>query len=284
MNGTAEKIIKIDLDNVLRERIPGVWRFTPRPIIRRLERLIRQDEMNGLLESNAGRRDGDFCRGVMEDLKVTLHVEGEIPPASSRRMIIVCNHPLGGLDGIAIIDWATRHFGGKLHFVVNDLLMAIEPLRGVFLPVNKHGRQNRERLRALDEAMAGDDPVVIFPAGLVSRRGDDGTVADLEWKKMFAAKAVQYNRPVIPAFFSGLNSPSFYKFARRRKKLGIKFNIEMVLLPREVFRSAGKSFTLTFGSPVSPDEIKALGDNAAIEMRRRAYALSSHSTHSNDRK
>lgn len=284
MDENAEKIIKIDIDNVLRERIPGVWRFTPRALIRRLERLICQDKLNRLLEINAGRRDGDFCRGVMDDLHVTLNVEGAIPPPSDKRVIIVCNHPLGGLDGIAIIDWASRHFGGKMHFVVNDLLMAIEPLRGVFLPVNKHGKQSRQSLRALDEAMAGDDPVVVFPAGLVSRRGDDGTVADLEWKKMFALKAIQYYRPVIPAFFSGLNSSSFYNFARRRKKLGINFNIEMVLLPREVFRSAGKTFTLTFGTPLSPEEIKDLGNNAVAEIRRRSYNLTSLPSLSNDRK
>lgn len=273
-----EKIIKIDLDSVLRERIPGVRRFIPGFLVRRLERLIRQKEMNALLESNAGKRDGEFCRGVMHDLDVTLTVGGDIPDPSERRVIIVSNHPLGGLDGIAIIDWMTRHYGGKFHFVVNDLLMAIEPLTGVFLPVNKHGRQNRGRLRELDEAMAGPDPVVIFPAGLVSRRGDDGTVADLEWKKMFVSKAIQYSRPVVPAYFAGLNSPSFYRFARLRKKLGLKFNIEMVLLPREVFRSVGKSFSLTFAPKVSVEQIKKLGDNAAARIRSTVYSIPSHIT------
>ena len=66
---------------------------------------------------------------------------------------------------MALIDYLGRmSHTGKVKFVVNDLLMAIEPLKGVFLPVNKHGGQSRTAADALDAAMRGDDPIVVFPA------------------------------------------------------------------------------------------------------------------------
>lgn len=101
---------------------------------------------------------------------------------------------------------ATAYWGGEVKFVVNDLLMAIEPLSGTFIPVNKHGSQSRNSLGQLDRAMAGDNPVIIFPAGLVSRRGDDGQIRDLKWQKMFVAKSIQYGRDIIPVYFNGHNS------------------------------------------------------------------------------
>ena len=98
-----------------------------------------------------------------------------------------------------LIDFVQRHFGGQVWFVVNDLLMHVTPLHSVFLPVNKHGSQSREALRILDEAFAGDDPIIIFPAGLVSRLRKvpfEGKrrrmIADLEWKKMFVNRCHRY--------------------------------------------------------------------------------------------
>ena len=121
-----------------------------------------------------------------------------LPETSHRRVLLVCNHPLGGLDGMALIAWFSDYFGTQLQVVVNDLLMAVEPLSPCFVPVNKHGAQSRGTARSIDSAMASDAPVLMFPAGLVSRRGDDGVVADLSWNKMFLRKAVEYRRDVVP--------------------------------------------------------------------------------------
>ena len=137
MDNRKSDIIKIDVDAVLRQRIPGLRKILPGCAVRGIERLICQDDMNQLLESNHGKRDADFCRGVLEELNVSLKVDGILPDPSHKRVVIVSNHPLGGLDGIAMIDWLCRYFRGNIHFLVNDLLMAIEPLRGVFLPDRK---------------------------------------------------------------------------------------------------------------------------------------------------
>lgn len=157
-----------------------------------------------------GARAG-FCRGVLRDLDVSYRLAGgcRLPDAAARRVIYISNHPLGGLDGIALIDMVAAHHGVEPWFVVNDLLMAVKPLQRVFLPVNKHGRQTREEGAVIDAALSGDRPVIIFPAGLVSRRQGDGSIADLEWKKRFVNMAIKYRRDIIPLHFSGHNSNFF---------------------------------------------------------------------------
>lgn len=233
--------------------------------------------MNRLLTVTRGKRDAAFCRGVLEDLKVTYRINGEdkLPKADDRRVLLVCNHPLGGLDGITLIDMLTAHLGEGLRFVVNDILMAIKPLSGTFLPVNKHGRQSRQATGDLDEALASDVPVMVFPAGLVSRKRNDGTIADLRWNKMFVNKAIRYHRDIIPLYFNGENSSFFYNFARLRTRLGLKFNIEMICLPREVFKCVGREFEITVGDRIPWTSLKGGTEahNEANAIKRKVYEL-----------
>lgn len=253
------KPIQIDLRQIVRQRLGRYSRLVPGFVVRWLERTVCQDRLNELLRNNFPNEGADFCKGVLRDLDVSLEIvdEQNLPSADNRRVVIVSNHPLGGLDGMALIAWATLRYGGKVRFVVNDLLNAVAPLRPVFVPVNKHGGQSRESIRAVEDVFAGNDPVLVFPAGLCSRRGDDGQIADLKWQKMFVSKAIEHHRDIIPLYFSGRNSDFFYNFARRRKKLGLKFNIEMIYLPAEVFRAAGSRFKLVCGKPIA---WQSLGD------------------------
>ncbi|MDE7411994.1 MAG: 1-acyl-sn-glycerol-3-phosphate acyltransferase [Paramuribaculum sp.] len=271
----SDKPLQIDVDSVLRSRTPGLRRFLPRFAVRWLERLICQPQMNEFLARYGHLRDAEFCRALVDYLDITYTVDGDVDSLDDKRVIVACNHPLGGLDGMILIELFTRLFGTDVKFLVNNLLMAVEPLRGVFLPVNKYGHQSRDAARQVDEAFSGDAPVLIFPAGLCSRKSAGGVIADLEWQKTFINKAVKYHRDIIPVHFSGQNSRFFYNFAKFRKRVGIKFNIEMVRLPREVFLSRGKSFVVTIGAPVSWQSLKGGADAAqeALDIRRRVYSL-----------
>ena len=258
MNGSLKDtdVIKIDVEQVLRSRLPRLSRLMPSRLVSGLKKIICQDDLNRLLEENAGKTGADFCRGILKSLDITVNVRnaGNLPPKEHRRVVFGSNHPLGGLDGLALIDLVQSHYGGQVWFVVNDLLMAVKPLESVFLPINKHGSQSREASRKLDEAFSGNDPIIIFPAGLVSRLRKvpyqgvkQKMVCDLEWRKMFVNKCRYYKRDIVPLFFSGNNSHDFYKKANLRKRLGIRFNIEMIYLPREMFLAKGKSFTVYVG-------------------------------------
>ncbi|MBD5198047.1 MAG: glycerol acyltransferase [Bacteroidales bacterium] len=279
MSDSGNEVLRIDVDGVLKNRAPGLWKFLPRFAVRGVEKLICQDKLNGLLEACGHLKDADFARAVLDYLKIKRVARGEenLPKKDeSHRVIYVSNHPLGGLDGMALIDYLSKVSpSGRLKFVVNDLLLAVEPLRGVFLPVNKHGGQSRSAAEALEEAMKGDDPVVIFPAGLCSRR-QKGKIEDLEWNKMFVNKAIAWERDVIPIHFSGRNSKFFYIFANIRKRLLIPVNLEMALLPREVFGNEGSTFEMTIGERISYKSLKGGKDSGdtARRIKKTVYSLS----------
>lgn len=268
--------LKIDVDAVLRQRLPRYYRWLPRPLIAWVERLICQDRLNRMLIENAGKTGADFCKGVLDHLKVTAEwsCTDALPDPDESRVIYVSNHPLGGLDGMALTAMVRDHHGIEPWFLVNDLLMAVEPLRPVFLPVNKHGRQNRAEVEAINSAMLSERPVIIFPAGLVSRRGADGSVADLGWKKKFVEYAVRYRRDIIPLHFSGLNTPRFYRMARLRQRSGMKFNIEMILLPGEMFKAEGSHFDVLVGERVHWETLGGVpARKTCAQIRSICYSL-----------
>ncbi len=272
-----QKVVEVDVAKVLNERLPKASRWIPRFAVRGVERLICQDGLNQLLRNNAGKTGADFCAGVLNDLDVHYNVVGEekFPPAQDHNVVYASNHPLGALDGICIIDMvAKRHPGKPVKFIVNDLLMALTPLHDVFVPINKHGAQQRSTGSAVDAAFNGDGPVIVFPAGLCSRK-KDGKVRDLAWHKMFVTKAAQSGRKIIPLYFDAQNSGNFYNFARFREKTGLKFNLEMILLPREVFKCRGARFTVYPGEAIDASSLpKGAGaTDKASEIRDLVYSL-----------
>lgn len=269
-------MLKIDLDQVVRTRAPRHYRYIPRFVIRAAEKMIYQDSLNDMLVKCDGLRGAEFCRGMIKNLDLSYEVEGLENLQKSPRYILASNHPLGGLDGVILIDLISSHTpGGKVKFIVNDLLMAVEPLRDVFLPINKHGRQSRSDSEAIESTLASDVPVLIFPAGLVSRMQKGSQISDLQWQKKFINQAIAHKRDIIPVYFSGKNTNFFYKFAKLRERLGIKFNIEMLRLPAEMFKSKGHQFKITIGAPIPWQELEG-GTNAkhqAQKIKEIVYSL-----------
>ncbi len=266
--------IQINLRGLLEQRLGTKMRFVPRFVTRGLERLVRQQELNDALNHLYPLRGAAFCAEALRyfDIEVKLAHPERLPQQG--RCIFVSNHPLGGLDGLALISILKQQYGSEPYFVVNDMLMAVEPLSDNFIPVNKLGRQSREYPRALEHALASDAPVVMFPAGLVSRRQPDGSIADLKWQKSFVTRALASHRDVVPMFFDGKNSKRFYSTAQWRKRLGIKFNIEMVLLPSELLKSRGARYTVTIGQTIPwSDLATALPDASVRNIRACVYGL-----------
>lgn len=272
--------LKVDVDAVLRARVPRHYKWLPAPLIRALERYICQDRLNELLRLTAGKRDSAFASALLGELDVAYDVAGGeefLPAADDCAVTYVCNHPLGALDGICLIDMIARRHGVEPAFVVNDLLAAVQPLGGVFIPINKHGRQSRGAATDVDAAFADlKRPVIMFPAGLCSRQQKKGgEVADLKWNKMFVQKSAESGRRIIPLRFEGRNSDAFYRLARRRERLGLKFNLEMLRLPRELVTSAGSRYRVKVGEPIAASDLRR-GPGAAAqaaEIREYIYTL-----------
>lgn len=264
--------MNIDLHRILRERVGG-WKgkLIPGCLISALERMVHQRELNEVLDSVRPAQGTEFARKTYDYFELTLESRGEENIPDEGRFIFASNHPLGGLDGIGLIKVLGRRYGDDgLRFLVNDMLMNVEPLRKVFLPVNKYGSQGRDAAKAISEAYASDRQILMFPAGLVSRLHPDGGIRDLEWQKSFIAKAIESGRDIIPVYFEGLNRRRFYRLARLRRRLGIKVNLEQALLPSEVCAARGKSFKVTFGKPVPVESLKE-SDKSYSELARNLH-------------
>ena len=240
--------IRIDVDSVLRERLPRHYKYIPRFAVRWLERTICQDRLNAILTKMAGRNSVDAATAALHEMDITVKASG-MDRLPDGRYMFVSNHPLGGLDGLALISLLGNHYDHKIKFLVNDLLMAVEPLRDVFLPVNKYGSQSRAAAADIEQALQGTGQFITFPAGLCSRMQPDGTIADLTWQKAAVVHAVNYQRDIVPIFFDAQNSRFFYRFAQWRKRLGIKFNIELIFLPKEMIKKCGSTLHVVIGAP-----------------------------------
>lgn len=270
---------KIDVDSVLRTRLPRHYKWIPGFAVRSLERYICQDRLNELWRLGRGARDSAFAAALLREMNVSYAVESGVErlPDVSVPVTYVSNHPLGALDGICLIDWVSRRHGGvEPAFVVNDLLMAIKPLGGVFIPVNKHGRQSRGAVSDVDRAFSDlSRPVIMFPAGLCSRLDSDGAVRDRAWNKMFVQKSSEAGRTVVPLRFMGENSPGFYRMARLRERVGLRFNLEQIRLPREFVGGTGRRFNIRVGLPIPPEQLLR-GHEAAVQaagIREYIYTL-----------
>lgn len=270
MNG---KLVKIDVDSVLRTRLPKHYRYIPRFVVRWLERTICQDRLNTILKKMADKNSVDAATAALDEMGINVTASGldELPDG---RYMFVSNHPLGGLDGLALISLLGNRYDHKIKFLVNDLLMAVTPLRGVFLPVNKYGHQSREAASEIKESLKGDNQMITFPAGLCSRMQPDGTIADLPWQKAAVVHAVNNQRDIVPIYFDARNSRFFYRFANWRKRLGIKFNIELIFLPKEMLKQSGSNLHFIVGQPIPWSSLDARAPKQeAARLRDIVYSM-----------
>ena len=246
--------LKIDVRAALNAKLPG--KHIPEFIVRYLERIVHVKEMNEFLKVHTTERDFDFARVFFEEgLHCSYSIQGtENIPADRSRLLFVSNHPLGGLDGIVLALMLGEQRNYHLRLIVTDLLMYIKPLNGIFVPVNKVGKQSREYAQRQQELWESDMDILSFPAGACSRlqkgKGKGLVIKDLEWQKSFVRNAVKYERDIVPIYFDGKNSRFFYRLAYWRKKLGIKVNIEMLYLADEMYKAAGTHFSARVGKPI----------------------------------
>ena len=243
----------IDIDAILRSKMGKNASHVPGFLKQWLKKIIHQDEVNEFLWDNKDKTGVEWLWAVVKYLDMHLDVKGEdnLPDASDGRLYtFVSNHPLGGIDGVALGAVIGSHYDGQFKYLVNDLLMNLPGLAPLCIPINKTGHQSRNFPAMVEAGFNANNHILMFPAGLCSRK-INGKIEDLEWKKAFVTKSVEHQRDVIPIHFSGQNSNKFYRIANICKRLGIKFNIAMLFLVDEMYKNRHKSFTITIGKPIS---------------------------------
>lgn len=272
MESDSNTFQSIDVEKVIHNKNPRLAKFLPGFIIKYLKKILHQKDINKSLEENRDVNGLDFVRNILKEFNAKINVSGIENLPETGRFIIASNHPLGGLDGMALM-----HVAGKVRkdivFPVNDFLLNLPNLQNLFIPINKHGK-NTENLDKLEKAFESDKLILYFPAGLCSRK-TKGIICDLEWKKTFITKAIKYNRDIIPVYIDAENSKFFYRLANIRKSLGIKVNIEMLYLVDEMYKQYNKNINIIFGKKISVSEFtkdKKKSEWAAY-VKAKAYSI-----------
>ena len=250
MSAEIEKTI--DIDKILRDKMGAKAKFVPSFAVNWLKRILHEDEVNQFLWDSRGLSGTEWLTECVRYLDMTLQIEGleNLPDKDDGKLYtFVANHPLGGQDGVALGSIIGKHYDGRFRYLVNDLLLNLPGLKPVSIGINKTGKQSRDFPRMVEAGFKSDNHILMFPAGLNSRK-INGKIHDLEWKKTFIAKSVEYQRDVVPIFFGGRNSERFYRIARFSDKYVKKVNIAMLFLVDEMYRNVGKTFRVAIGKPI----------------------------------
>ena len=239
----------IDIEKVIAEKNPRLLKSLPGFIISYIKKVLHQDQINGFIAVHGNNYGFDFIEKIIEEFGVSVETIGIENVPQTGGIVIASNHPLGGLDALAMMHILSKK-RKDMRFIVNDILLTFKNLKELFIPVNKHGKSGAESVKMINAQFASEQLTLVFPAGLVSRKQERGIIKDLEWKKSFITKARQYQRDIIPVYVEGINSNFFYNLSRWRKRLGIKANIEMFYLMDEMYKQRGKKITIYFGEPI----------------------------------
>jgi len=249
------------IDVLIAERAPRLsggplWSLV-RPALYRMLDYGKARAMADAIAPLPGRAALDY---VSDLLAVKVESRGLEHVPTSGRCVLICNHPTGIADGIAVYD-AIAPLRPDICFYANSDAHRVAPhFDEVLIPVEwVEEKRTRERtrltLQLTRQAMEEERPLMIFPAGRLARRGADGVLSDPEWMASALSLARKYEAPVVPMHLSGPWSTLFHFFNRFSQEL------RDITLFHELLNKRGRSFALTVGPPVAPD---ALDPDAAV--------------------
>ena len=242
----------IDIKKILRDKMGKKARWVPGFVVGWLRRTIHEDRLNEFLWRARDLKGTPWLVDCLDFLETKVEVKGEenLPPKDDGRLYtFVSNHPMGGIDGVALGTVIGQHYGDNFRYLVNDLLMNLPGLAPLCIPINKTGKQSRDFPRMVEAGFQSNYHMLMFPAGLCSRR-HKGIIRDLPWKKTFVTKSVETQRDVVPIHFGGRNSDFFYRLSNFSDRYIKKVNVAMIYLVDEMFKNTGNTFPVSIGKPI----------------------------------
>ncbi|HAF27833.1 MAG TPA: glycerol acyltransferase [Bacteroidales bacterium] len=248
MTKKNKNIKYIDIAKIIDEGDSPILNKLPRFFIKILERIIKQDEMNDILTRSSNHIGVDFLPKMIEEFNLSLEIEGKENLPEIGKCFFAANHPFGVIDGLVLTYIVSQKYG-TLKAIGNDAFMFLPQLRPLIAAVNVFGQSSKEYIKALEDTYNSDVPITHFPAGEVSRRYK-GKVQDAEWQKSFITKAISSKRDIVPFYFHGRNSRLFYAIYTIRNILGIKLNMELILLPSEMLKKKNATIKVIIGKPI----------------------------------
>lgn len=271
----------IDIEKVIEESNSNFLKKLPRFVIKWVRKIIRQEEINTILNKYSEDIGRDFLVKMIDEFNLKLEIEGIENLPDNCKCFFVANHPFGIIDGLVLTHTVSGKYG-SLKAIANDAFMFVPQLRPFIAAVNVFEGSSKEYVKALEDTYKEEIAITHFPAGEVSRRYN-GKVQDSEWQKSFITKAVSSKRDIVPFYFYGKNSFLFYFIFTLRQLFGIKINLELMLLPREMFKKRNKTIRVYIGKPISYQRFDdSLSPRKwAQKMRSHVYEMSKNKSKNN---
>lgn len=242
-----------------------------RPTFSLLRKLTHEQEINQFLTDNEGLDPVTFIESVFDYFNFSYTVpnrdKANIP--AQGRVVIIANHPIGSLDGLAILRLLLE-VRPDVKILANDMLMNFEALHPLLIPLdNMGGGGALKSFRSAVEELEHDHAVIVFPAGEVSRARPSG-VRDTRWRPGFLKMARRAKAPLLPVRINAKNSLLFYSASMLFKPLGT------ALLAQEMFnkKSATIHFRIGEAIPAIALQSEQLSDKSLLKrLKKHLYKI-----------
>ena len=224
-----------------------------KPISKILKYLLCEEQLNEFSKQYPHLTGFDFVEQVLSYFSFTYRVNDQqrerIPQTG--KLIIIANHPIGTLDGLALIK-CVKESRSDVKVIANNMLMAIQPLHEILLPVNNmQGGTQKQNIKNINLHLRNEGALIVFPAGEVSRLRPHG-IRDTKWQSGFLRMAKVNHCPILPVYLNAQNSAFFYGVSMLYKPAA------SALLVKEMFKKKNKNMDITIGEVIPPDAFMQL--------------------------
>ena len=260
------------------DRSPRLVRRVARPAVERVLRFGALNRLYRQTQREAGRGDGGGCfadRALGSlDLSVSVSAEDLARVPATGPVVVVANHPFGGVEGLALLSML-RRVRPDVKLLANAMLGVLPELREAIFPVDvfegsASRRTNAAAVRGALGFLKGGGCLGVFPAGEVSHlRLGRRCVTDPPWQVAAARLALRSGASVVCVHFDGRNSALFQLAGLVHPVL------RTVMLPSEMLRRRGGTLDARVSEVVLPARLAGFSEASRLSdyLRVRTYLL-----------
>lgn len=258
------------VDQLIAERGENLASSWVWPIVKPLlHRVLHYHDAVRMADEIASLSGPEAMVYVSDLLKLDLNVTGLERIPERGPFILICNHPTGIADGVAVYD-ALKEVRNDISIFTNRDAHRINPrFIETLIPVEwrsefRNHTKTRETLRLSSKAFQDERAIVIFPAGRIAF-WQDGRLNERPWQASFLTLARKHKVPILPVHVRSRNSGLFYWFANWNTELR-----DMTVF-HELLNKKGKPFQINFGPLIANDQLT--GDTDSLSRRLQNYCV-----------
>jgi len=220
---------------------------------------IQTKKVNKFYSAHKNDTAEQFTDAVIKRLKLHFELSNEelkrIPDKGP--LVIVANHPMGGIDGILLIKTISQ-LRPDLKILASHIFQRIEPIKQYIVPVNPFTKDNSNAgLGGFKQAIKhvnNNGALVIFPAGEIARFNiETQTFNEGIWQFSLLRFIKMLKCPVLPVYLKCNKHNPFIIF-------GFNNPSKNSSIPSELFNPKNRNVRLRIGNPIPVKEQEQFSD------------------------